>query len=174
MPVGRRRSFDADEALESAMHVFWRNGYEGASLAALTDAMGINPPSLYMAFGNKDGLFRRALDRYTLRYDSFMNEVLNAPSAKQMAERYLHGSAEMMAGRDNPPGCLFVQGGLACGEAGAGVPQELALRRAGPEAALRARLERARAEGDLPADVRPAALARYLSAVSGGDRRAHV
>lgn len=168
MPAGRRRSFDADNALESAMHVFWRNGYEGASLAALTDAMGINPPSLYMAFGNKDGLFRRALDLYTRRHSAFMTEVLAARTARGVAERYLHGSAEMMAGADDPPGCLFVQGGLACGEAGAGVPQELALRRAGPEAALRARLERARAEGDLPADAKPAALARYLSTVNYG------
>jgi AcrR family transcriptional regulator len=155
-------------ALERAMEVFWRNGYEGASLAALTEAMGINPPSLYMAFGNKDGLFRRALDRYTRRHDDFMDEVLGAVTARGVAERYLHGSAERMAAADGPPGCMFVQSGLACGEAGAGVPQELALRRAGPEAALRARFERARAEGDLPADVRPAVLARYLSAVNYG------
>jgi AcrR family transcriptional regulator len=168
MPAGRRRSFDADVALDQAMRVFWRKGYEGASLVALTDAMGINAPSLYMAFGNKDGLFRRALDRYSRRHDAFMDEVLAARTARGVAERYLHGSAEMMAGVDDPPGCLFVQGGLACGDGGTGVPQELALRRAGPEAALRARLERARAEGDLSADARPAALARYLSTVNYG------
>jgi AcrR family transcriptional regulator len=168
MTVGRRRAFDADEALERAMLVFWRKGYEGASLSELTGAMGISPPSLYMAYGNKDGLFRRALDLYARRRDEFMEAVLAARTAAMVAERYLFGSAELMAGGQDPPGCLLVQGGLACGEAGSGVPQELALRRAGPEAALRARFERARAEGDLPGDADPAALARYLSAVAYG------
>jgi AcrR family transcriptional regulator len=150
MSVGRRRNFDSDDALKRAMHVFWRNGYEGASLAALTEAMGINPPSLYMAFGNKDGLFRRALDLYSQTYDDFMEDVLAAPTSREVAERYLRQSARMMSNPDAPPGCLFVQAGLACGEAGSGVPQELALRRAGPEAALRARLERARVEATFP------------------------
>jgi AcrR family transcriptional regulator len=166
--MGRRRAFDTQDALSRAMDVFWRRGYEGASLAELTRAMGIRPPSLYMAFGNKDGLFRRALDVYAHRRDLFMDEVLAARTARGVAEHYLLGLVELMAGRDTPPGCLLVQGGLACGEAGEGVPQELALRRAGPEAALRARFERARAEGDLPAEADPSALTRFLSAVSSG------
>jgi AcrR family transcriptional regulator len=168
MAVGRRRAFDAEEALERATEVFWRSGYEGASLQALTRAMGINPPSLYMAFGNKDGLFRRALDRYAEKRAAFMAEVLARPTARSVAESYLFGSAELMSGGHDPPGCLLVQSGISCGAAGAGVPQELALRRAGPEAALRARFERARSEGDLPADANPSALARYLSTVNYG------
>jgi AcrR family transcriptional regulator len=168
MAVGRRRAFDAEEALERATEVFWRSGYEGASLHELTRAMGINPPSLYMAFGNKDGLFRRALDRYAHKRAEFMAEVLARPTARRVAERYLFGSAELMSGAEDPPGCLLVQSGIACGAAGSGVPQELALRRAGPEAALRARFERARSEGDLPADAVPSALARYLSTVNYG------
>lgn len=166
--VGRRRAFDAETALAQAMDVFWRKGYEGASLAALTEAMGINPPSLYMAFGNKDGLFRRALDLYARKRDPFMIEVLAARTARETAERYLFGWAELAAGGADPPGCLLIQGGIACGEAGEGVPQELALRRAGPEAALRARFETARSEGDLPGDADPTSLARYLSAVVYG------
>ena len=166
--VGRRRAFDAEQALSRAMEVFWRRGYEGASLAELTRAMGIRPPSLYMAFGNKDGLFRRALDHYEAKRSDFMDEVLAARTARAAAERYLFGWAELVAGGEDPPGCLLVQGGLACGEAGEGVPQELALRRAGPEAALRARFERARSEGDLPADADPTTLARFLSTVTYG------
>ena len=166
--VGRRRAFDADTALEQAMEVFWRKGYEGASLAELTRAMGIRPPSLYMAFGNKDGLFRRALDLYARKRGPFMERVLAAPTARGVAQRYLFGWAELAAGGEAPPGCLLVQGGLACGEAGEGVPQELALRRAGPEAELRARFERARSEGDMPGEANPTALARYLSAVVYG------
>jgi AcrR family transcriptional regulator len=166
--VGRRRAFDAETALSRAMEVFWRKGYEGASLAELTRAMGIRPPSLYMAFGNKDGLFRRALDLYARKRDPFMDEVLAEPTARGVAERYLFGWAALVAGGGGPPGCLLVQGGLACGEAGEGVPQELALRRAGPEAALRARFERARADGDLPGEADPTTLARYLSTVVYG------
>lgn len=167
-PPGRRRAFDTDTALAAATEVFWRRGYEGASLTELTRAMGINPPSLYMAFGNKDGLFRRVLDRYGRSRDAFMAEVLSAPTARTVAERYLRGWAEFAAGADKPPGCLLVQGGLACGDGGEGIPQELALRRAGPEAELRARFERARAEGDLPGSADPTALARFLSSIAYG------
>lgn len=165
---GRRRAFDTDTALAAATEVFWRRGYEGASLSELTRAMGINPPSLYMAFGNKDGLFRLVLDRYGQSRLAFMDEVLAAPTARSVAQRYLFGWANFACGGETPPGCLLVQSGLACGDGGEGVPQELALRRAGPEAALRARFERARAEGDLPAGIDPTALARFLSTIAYG------
>ena len=70
--LGRPRAFDRDQALERALDLFWRNGYEGASLSDLTEAMGINPPSLYAAFGNKEELFCKALDRYGERHDEFL------------------------------------------------------------------------------------------------------
>ena len=75
MAMGRPREFDIERALDRALEVFWRNGYEGASIASLTEAMGINPPSLYAAFGNKEGLFRRALDRYVQQRTGFWNEA---------------------------------------------------------------------------------------------------
>jgi AcrR family transcriptional regulator len=166
--MGRPRTFDCDIALDQAMEVFWRHGYEGATIAQLTDAMGINPPSLYAAFGSKEGLLKAALDRYTERRDAWMNEVLSAPSAREVAERMLMGVADKQTDPANPPGCLLVQGGIACGSGSASVPFELAARRAQTEDQLRDRFARAREAGDLKPSADPAALARYISAVTVG------
>ena len=168
MGMGRPRTFDCDIALDQAMEVFWRHGYEGATIAQLTDAMGINPPSLYAAFGSKEGLLKAALDRYTERRAAWMDEVLSAPSARDVAERMLMGVADKQTDPANPPGCLLVQGGIACGTGSASVPFELAARRAQTEDQLRDRFARARDEGDLKPSADPAALARYVSAVSVG------
>ena len=86
MGMGRPRAFDADAALDRAMDVFWRHGYEGATIAQLTEAMNINPPSLYAAFGSKEGLLKAALDRYTEKRDAWMEGVLGAPTAREVAE----------------------------------------------------------------------------------------
>ena len=168
MAMGRPRAFDKDKALDHAMEVFWRKGYDGASVADLTKAMGINPPSLYAAFGNKEGLLKAALDRYTEKRNQFFHKVLNAPTAREVAERLLRGSADLHTDPANPPGCLLVQGGLACGERAENIPTELASRRACMEEALRERFERARRDGDLPPKADPAALARYLSTITQG------
>lgn len=168
MGIGRPREFDADKALDQAMEVFWRHGYEGATIAQLTDAMGINPPSLYACFGNKEGLLKAALDRYTKLRGVWMNEVVAAPTARDVAERMLMGIADKQTDPANPPGCLLVQGGVACGTGSENVPFELAARRAQNEDQLRERFVRARDEGDLKPGADPAALARYVSAVSVG------
>src|SRR5450755_342863 len=89
--TGRPREFDIEEALDRALRVFWRKGYEGASLPDLTAAMGINRPSLYAAFGNKEELFRKALDRYTEGTGSVWREALSRPSARAAAEALLQG-----------------------------------------------------------------------------------
>ena len=168
MAMGRPRAFDADAALDEAMEVFWRHGYEGATIAQLTDAMGINPPSLYAAFGSKEGLLKAALDRYTARRAAFMEDTLSAPTAREVAERMLTGIADTQTNPANPPGCLLVQGGLACGTGSENVPFELAARRAQTEEQLRDRFVKAKADGDLKPTADPAALARYLSAVTVG------
>jgi AcrR family transcriptional regulator len=168
MAMGRPRAFDAAAALDRAMEVFWRHGYEGATIAQLTEAMSINPPSLYAAFGSKEGLLKAALDRYTQRRDAWMEEVLGGPTARDVAERLLMGTADAQTDPANPPGCLLVQGGLACGTGSENVPFELAARRAQTEDQLRERFVRAKAEGDLSENADPAALARYLSAVTSG------
>jgi AcrR family transcriptional regulator len=168
MGMGRPREFDAETALDQAMEVFWRHGYEGATIAQLTEAMGINPPSLYACFGNKEGLLKAALDRYTKLRGVWMDEVVAAPTARDVAERMLMGIAEKQTDPANPPGCLLVQGGIACGSGSENVPFELAARRAENEDQLRERFVRAKAEGDLKPTSDPAALARYVSAVSVG------
>jgi AcrR family transcriptional regulator len=168
MAMGRPREFDIDKALGRAMEVFWRKGYEGASLSDLTQAMGINPPSLYAAFGNKEGLFCRALDRYAEGPTAFRSGALLEPTARQVVESLLEGTVAHLSNPRHPKGCLLVQGALSAGDAASAVRDELIRRRAEGEAALRQRLERAQAEGDLPVGADPAGLARYLSAVTQG------
>ena len=162
MPRGRPREFDVDQALDRALEVFWLKGYEGTSLPDLTGAMGINRPSLYAAFGNKEALFRRALDRYAEGPAAYVREAVGEPTARAVARRLLGGAIDLLTDPRNPRGCLFVQGALACGEAADSVRRELVARRLAGEVAVRQRFERALAEGDLPAGSDPADLARYV------------
>jgi AcrR family transcriptional regulator len=168
MRTGRPRGFCVEETLDRAMTVFWRHGYEGASLCDLTAAMGINSPSLYACFGSKEGLFRAVLERYDERRKSFMESVLAAPTAAKAAETYLHGVADFAidTSGQNPPGCLLLQSGLSCGDSD--IPDEMARHRAEKESALCARFEQARKQDDLPKSANPEALARYLMTVSNG------
>ena len=168
MPKGRPREFDIDQALDRALKVFWRKGYEGASLPELTRAMGINRPSLYAAFGNKEALFRKVLDRYAEGPAAYVGEALNEPTARAVAERLLGGAIDLLTGPRGPRGCLLVHGALACGEAAESIRRELASRRAAGEAAIRQRFERALAEGDLPPEACPADLAGYVVTVLRG------
>ena len=165
---GRPRAFDTEKALDLALKVFWRKGYEGTSLFDLTEAMGIKRPSLYAAFGNKEELFRKALDRYIAGPAAHVREALEELTARAVAERLLRGTADVLSDPRNPPGCLAVQGALSCGEAAESIRQELIARRAAAEAALRERFECAKLEGDLPPGVDAADLARYVTTVNQG------
>src|SRR6476620_11268123 len=163
--TGRPRAFDPDAALERAMHVFWAKGYEGASLSNLTRAMRINRPSLYAAFGNKEQLFGKVLDRYMDGPVAYFGKALAAPKARAVVEEIFLGTTRMADPRI-PAGCLMVQGALACGDAS--VRNEVAARRAAVEGALRRRLQRAKREGDLPKDSDPGDLAGYVMSVVRG------
>ncbi len=167
MALGRPREFDVDAALDLALHVFWRKGYEGTSMADLTEAMGITKPSLYAAFGNKEDLFRKALDRYVDGPGGYYQAGLQKPTAREVVEHILHGAVDAMTDPGNP-GCLAVQGALCCGEAAETIKQELAARRAKGEQDLHDRLARAIAEGDLPSGTDAGDLARYVSAILQG------
>lgn len=166
--VGRPRAFDMDTALEKALEVFWRKGYDGTSLSDLTEAMGINKPSLYAAFGNKEQLFLKAIELYEGRPCSFFLPALEKPTAYQVAEHMLYGAAMNMTDQSHPQGCVVVQGALSCSEAAATVKEALINRRVEGEQKLRDRFERAKAEGDLPADADAETLARYLGTVLQG------
>ncbi|MEJ3744974.1 TetR/AcrR family transcriptional regulator [Actinomycetes bacterium KLBMP 9797] len=167
MAGGRPRAFDEDAALDRALEVFWRQGYEGTALSDLTAAMGINRPSLYGAFGNKEALFRRVLDRYIDGPGGFAAAALAEPQARDVVERLLTGAVELTTGPGHP-GCLSVRNAQACGPDSDSVRHEVVGRREAGFRALRERLERARDEGDLPTGADPAALARYVHTVSDG------
>src|SRR5258707_8227186 len=164
--LGRPRAFDPDAALDRAMHVFWAKGYEGASLSNLTRAMRINRPSLYAAFGNKEQLFKKVLDRYMNGPVAYFSKALAKPKARNVVEEIFLGTARMADDPRIPAGCLMVQGALACGDASA--RKEVAARRAAAEVALRRRLQRAKREGDLPKNADPAELAHYVMTVVRG------
>ena len=166
--LGRPRAFGTDKALDRALQVFWEKGYEGTSLSDLTKAMGINRPSPCAAFGNKEALFRKALDRYVEETIAFVPGAINEPTACRVAERLLRSAAEMVTNPRDPPGCLTVRSALASGEAADPIRLELALRRSEGEALIRKRLDKAKREGDLPPDANPADLARYLATVYQG------
>jgi AcrR family transcriptional regulator len=167
-PIGRPRGFDADEALERAMRVFWEQGYEGASLTDLTGAMGITRTSMYAAFGNKDELFRKALERYTEGPASYAARAMQEPTARQVATAFLGGSVRATTRPGCPTGCLGVQGSLAAGDAARDARDALIAWRNEGTMRLRDRFQRAVAESDLPSDTDPGLLARYLMAVANG------
>jgi AcrR family transcriptional regulator len=164
--LGRPRAFDPNAVLERAMHVFWAKGYDGASLSHLTRAMRINRPSLYAAFGNKEQLFGKVLDRYVSGPLAWFGKALAASKARDAVEQILLGTARMAEDPRTPAGCLMVQGALACGSPSA--RKEVAARRAAAEVALRRRLQRAKREGDLPKNADPVELAHYVMTVVRG------
>ncbi len=166
--TGRPRAFDEETVLDRAAEVFWRHGYEGASLTALTSAMGINRPSLYAAFGNKEQLFQRAFARYHETQVARARAALDQPTAYAAVEAFLRASADGLTADDHPAGCLSIQGGLACSAENARIAEILAAGRAATESALEERLSRASEEGDLPDGVDARSLARFVMALSEG------
>lgn len=173
MGPGRRRSFDEAQALETAMRVFWRRGYQGTSLSDLTGALGINKPSLYAAFGNKEQLFARALAHYGNRHGLPLMTHLLEPADAPLRERvraYLTAVARMLTDPELPGGCLVAQS--SCEAGGGGLPDaalcSLADVRGETHRALAELFARERAAGRLAAGQEPDALARYLMTLMMG------
>ncbi|MET9558336.1 TetR/AcrR family transcriptional regulator [Streptomyces sp. NPDC006645] len=166
--MGRPREFDIDKALDRALRVFWEQGYEGASLTDLTDAMGITKPSLYAAFGNKEQLFSKALQRYTEGPASYGARALEEPTARGVVEALLRGAVRTTTLPDSPPGCLGVQGALASSDRNQPAHDVLVSWRNDSAQRLEERFQRAVQEGDLPDDADPKRLARYITTVTFG------
>lgn len=165
---GRPCSFDKEEALGKALELFWRNGYEGTSLTDLTKVMGINKPSLYSAFGNKEQLFLQAIDLYEKRPDAYFYAALEQKTAYLVVQTMLRGAADSMANVEHPQGCVVIQGALSCSEASATVKEALTQRRLEGQKALQKRFEQAQQDGDLPSHVDTATLSSYIGTVLQG------
>jgi AcrR family transcriptional regulator len=165
---GRPRSFDREQALTTAMRLFWRKGYSATSMSDLTGAMGIGATSLYAAFGSKEALFTEALQHYACRHaPKIWARFEEATTAREAVEALLHDSAEVLARTaDDPAGCMVALS--AVGDEG---HDELGAKirtvRADGIAKIRARLVRAE-PGELPKGIEADALARYVAAVQGG------
>lgn len=154
--------------MTAALRVFWSKGYEGASMTDLTAAMGITKPSLYAAFGNKEQLFCKALDLYEREKLDYVGKALAEPTARQVAEHLLRGALENQTSSCEPRGCLGVISSVACGEEAESIRQFVLERGASARRALVARMERAKAEGDIPAHVDVEGLTSHLYAILQG------
>ena len=166
--MGRHREYDVEKVLDAALCVFWRKGYEGASYADLTEAAGVERPALYSAFGNKEALFKRVLERYYERFMTYIPEALAKPTSREVAAHILYRSVELNTRYPDRTGCLGINGAVAGSNESEPVRQALIGFRAQGETQLRERFERARAEGDLPPSARPDALAAYVMALLHG------
>jgi AcrR family transcriptional regulator len=164
--LGRPRAFDAEKALDRAMQMFWQKGYLGTSLSDLTDAMGIERPSLYAAFGNKKSLFRKVLDRYSKGPSAYLSEALRKPTARAVVERMFHGVVDLLTDPHTPTTCMWVHGALSCG--GDPLRKEFAAQRVAGLEELRARFRRAVTEGDLPNNADTDTLASFVQTVNFG------
>jgi len=170
-PRGRPRAFDPDAALQAAMLVFWKNGYEGASMNDLVDATGMNKPSLYAAFGDKEALFLKALARYGERVATAQSELLESePEIRTALELLMRRSAASLTDPALPGGCLVVTGIADCGTGGMPSLPESALREAlsASESVIFRRLDRARREGALPDGLDPGATASMVASFMAG------
>ena len=173
MRVGRKRAFDKLEALDKAMRIFWASGYSGTSLSDLTTALGINKPSLYAAFGNKQQLFKASVDHYMKSYGAPHWRKLLEPAEAPLPERlkaYLYSIVDLVSDPALPQGCLFVKS--TCESGSQAMPEDLtaSLNDMGQEReqALVAFFKKERLDGNLPKNADIKQLATYVMSVTYG------
>jgi AcrR family transcriptional regulator len=166
-PRGRPRSFDREAALAAAIEVFWRKGFEGTSISDLTQAMGINPPSLYAAFGDKEQLFLEAADSYS-RSRGDECPYCDEATARGAIEKLLTYMARELTEGDHPRGCMMVMAAATSANASSRLQKAIAEKRVASREHLRARIKRGIEEGDVPADTDAGALADFYSTIISG------
>jgi AcrR family transcriptional regulator len=166
--MGRHREFDVDMALDAALDVFWRKGYEGTSYTDLTQATGVERPGLYSAFGNKEAMFRLALDRYYAQYLHYFTKALEQATSRLVVEHILSGAAELHTRFADRSGCMGVLGAVVGPDSVAPIQKTLVDARSVGEAALVQRLNAARESGDLPEDANCTALAAFVMTILSG------
>ena len=166
--IGRPPSFDRAVALEQAMLLFWRHGYEATSLSDLTRALGVTAPSIYSAFGNKKGLFLEAVDLYLSGESSPISIIDAAPSARDAARILMEGAAIAFTGEETPPGCMLATSAISVSAEAADVQAHLSAIRNGVEAHLRARIQAEVADGTLPPHTDAEILAAHTTAIIQG------
>ena len=165
---GRPPAFDYEVALEKAMQTFWKYGYEGTSMSALIEAMDMNKPSIYAAFGNKEDLFNQALGKYVSEPSGFVKEALAQPTSYLVAEQFLTQAVELLTQHQYPRGCMIVQGALSCSPETETIQKKLISYRANLEERFKKRFDLAKDNADLPEDTDTAALAKYIATMHQG------
>lgn len=166
--MARPRKFDEDAVLDQAMRLFWRRGYDGTSTADLLAVMGMTNSSLYKAFGSKESLFRRAAERYREGPLAFRLVALAEATPRQVVERVLMGTVELLTGTETPAGCLDVTSGRPMAEADASVRDLLVRNRAVLRGLLRKRLEEVAASEGRPGNAEPEDLAALVATLAHG------
>lgn len=164
---GRPREFCPDTALAAALRVFWTKGYEGASLTDLTEGMGITRPSLYAAFGNKELLFRQALDLYERDKMAYIGEAMREPSARAVAEYLLRGAVDTATGGECR-GCMGVISSVACQSVEPSIRDDVNRRAESSKQLIVERMQRAIDEGEFTVPTQADAITRYLLAIMQG------
>lgn len=161
-PLGRPRDFDRDLAVQRAMRLFWRHGYEGVSIADLTSAIGIGPPSLYAAFGSKAALYRETIALYEKEMHSAGLSDIDGPTLEEAVRKMLCSAVRTVTNPERERGCMISSGMVACGAEHDNLARELARRRNAMRDGINQRLRRWLDEAEA------ASLARYLLAVLQG------
>jgi AcrR family transcriptional regulator len=165
---GRPRSFDENQAIDSAMRVFWEKSFEGTTMTDLTDATGLSRSSIHAAFGSKEGLFLKAVERYKSEQMRYIPKALAEPTLPRAIEALFRGMVNSLSIPGNPKGCLSIHGALACGTDGELVTQVMAKWRRFNENRLKERIQQAQREGELGRDVNAADYARYIATIMIG------
>lgn len=166
---GRPREFDRQEALETALELFWTKGYEPASVAELCAAMDINPPSLYAAFGNKSGLFLEAARHYERKYwDAPAKRLLANPDVYAAIDTFFQDAVKILLSPDAPCGCLIILGAVNISDSEKEIIEELRKMRESTRKLFAERMRLAIRAGQIPADTDVPALSGCLNALLEG------